>query len=298
MPPTSGDNEGTSSILATVVPGAPLYSGGASAPEDGTTATIATPPLQVNYSALPAHEVWMAWSVGNPTCTMTAAGDVAVSGGDVVTSTTSTISGLTANTDYRVSVCGTNGYGAVMAPYGDLFTWVMVAAPAGPIYYNVSLDAQGTSSSKKYSLTAQPSVATMSRFSLVYWYDGVRGDGTLTLTSGRNQAIRASYCLNRDLSKCGDKATVVNAAGTPVTTVELSVNSWCTDDPQAGDVATSTPSADRTIDVTTVGMDITYAITWTGDSAMLHATTLTRSRCSPVVVTPPSPSPSPAPVGP
>ena len=53
QPPTSGDNRGASATVAVVVEGSAYYSGGASAPENGTTVTIASPPLQANYSTLP-----------------------------------------------------------------------------------------------------------------------------------------------------------------------------------------------------------------------------------------------------
>ena len=303
-PPTSSENTGASKTASVTVPGAPFYTGSASAPQDGTTATIASPALNTNYGS-PAHEVWMAWSAGNPSCTMNAAGGVDVSGGDVKSSTTNVITGLTANTDYHVSVCGTNGDGAVMAAPGDLFTWVIVAAPPGPIVYNVKLDAQGTSSNKQYVLDGQPSITPMNRFSLVYWYNGAPGNGTLTLTPGVVQIIQVSYCLTRDHSKCGDKTTVANVAEFPPTSVTLSLTSpsTCAADPQATDVHTSVADADRDIAITTTGGVVTYTITWKNSYSKLHGTSLSKGYCPAPIVTPPpspkpSPKPSPAPVGP
>jgi hypothetical protein len=216
-------------------------------------------------------------------------------------STTNFITGLTANTNYHVSVCGTNGYGAVMAPPGDLFTWVIVAAPPGPIVYNVKLDAQDAGSGKQYVLAAQPSITPMNYFTLVYWYNGVPGNGTLTLTPNVVQSIQVSYCLNWDHSKCGDKALVTNAADSPPTsvTVSLASPSTCAADPQTTDVQTGIADADRDIAITTSGRVVTYTITWKNAYSMLHGTSLSKEYCpAPVVTPPPTPGPSPAPVGP
>jgi len=309
-PPTSPDNTDSSKTLPVIVPGAPFYTGAASAPQDGTTATIASPALNTNSSSLTSREVWMAWSTGNPTCTMTAAGGVNVTGGDVKFSTTNVITGLTANTNYHVSVCGTNGYGAVMAPPGDLFTWVIVAAPPGPIHYNVKLDAESTSSGKQYVLDAQPSITPRNNFTLVYWYNGVPGNGTLILTPGVVQTIQVSYCLYWDHSTCGEKAPVTNVTDPevfPPTSVTLSLTSpsTCAADPQATDVHTSVADADRDIAITTSGGVVTYTITWKNSYSKLHSTSLSKAYCPapivtnpPVVTAPPTTSASSAPVGP
>ncbi len=280
-PPISGDNKGAASTVAVVVAGSPIYSGPASAPSTGTTVTITSPPLQANYSTLPLREVWMAWTVGTPSCSMTGTGDIAVSGGDVVPSSTPTFTGLSPNTVYSVSVCGTNGYGAVMASPGEVFTWTTVAGPEGPITYSVSLDAQGTSTSQSYVLAGQPAVPPLDKYSAVYWYDGVRGNSTLQLSSGSVQSITVTYCRIGYNDKCGEPTPVTAASGRPNTTVDLSVLGTCTDDPQTSDVSISSPAASAASITTTVAWpSTTYTITWGSPFEGLHSTTLTRPMCT------------------
>ena len=281
QPPTSGDNRGTSATVPVVVEGTAYYSGAASAPESGTTVTISSPPLQANYSTLPLHELWLAWTVGTPTCTMTATGDVDVSGGDVVTSGTPTITGLAPNTTYHVSVCGTNGFGAALASPGDVFTWVPPAAPPGPIDFSVDADAVGSDTSKTYALSAQPAVAPLADYQVVYWYDGARGDGTLTLDSGTVQTITATYCLGVDTSRCSDPTPVTPAAGSPATTVDVSVLGTCTDSPDAADVNVSAPAAGAAaVTFASAWPTTTYTLTWSGPFAALNPTTLARPMCT------------------
>lgn len=292
QPPTSGDSKGSAATVAVVVAGSPIYSGAASAPGTGTSVTITSPPLQANYSASPLNELWMAWSVGTPSCTMTESGGVLVGGGDVVTSPTPTIAGLTPYTNYNVSVCGTNGFGAVMASPGAVFTWVLVAGPAGPITYSINPDAQGNATSKTYSLTGQPAVPSLNRFHPVYWYNGARGDGTLRLNAGSVPSITVTYCLNANGALCGDGTAVTPAEFQPPTTVEVSVIGTCTDDPQVTDVNVSNPAASAaTVTPVAVWPSTTYTITWGPPFAALHSTTLTRPMCTEPVVTPPAPTP-------
>jgi len=281
QPPISGDNRGASATVAVVVEGTAYYSGGASAPENGTSVTISSPPLQANYSTSTLHELWMAWTVGTPTCTMTGTGGVAVSGGDVVTSTGSTINGLAPNTTYHVSVCGTNGFGAAMASTGDVFTWVPPAPPPGAITFSVDADGAGGDTSKTYGLSAQPIVAQLPGYQVVYWYGGAQGNGTLSLDPGVVQTITATYCLDADTARCSDPTPVTPSAGMPPTTVGVSVIGTCTDDPQAMHVNVSAPAASA-VAVTTASTwpSATYTITWSGPFAALNTTTLTRPMCT------------------
>lgn len=281
LPPTSGSSTGTSATVAVVVEGSAYYSGGASAPESGTSVTIASPPLQANYSVLPVHELWMAWTLGTPTCTMTGAGNVAVSGGDVVTSASPTIDGLSPNTTYHVSVCGTNGFGAALAAPGAVFTWVPPSPPPGPITFSVDADATGSDTNKTYGLSAQPTVTQQAGYEVVYWYGGARGNGTLSLDPGVAQSITATYCLTADTSRCSDPTPVDPAAGMPPTTVDMSVVGTCTDDPQATDVNVSGPAASSvTVIPVAAWPSITYTMTWDPPFAALHTTTLTRPMCT------------------
>lgn len=295
QPPMSGDNRGTSATVAVVVEGSAYYSGGASAPENGTTVTISSPPLQANYSTLPLHELWMAWTVGTPTCTMTATGDVAVSGGDVVTSTTPTFTGLAPNTTYHVSVCGTNGFGATLASPGEVFTWVPPAAPPGPITFSVNADAVGSDTNKTYDLSEQPTVSALANYQVIYWYDGAKGDGTLSLDSGTVQTITATYCLSADLARCSDPTPVTPAAGLPATTVGVSVIGTCTDTPAAADVNISAPAASAAVvAIASAWPTNTYTLTWGAPFAALHTTTLNRPMCTdPAAVTGTGGAPAP-----
>lgn len=289
QPPTSGDNRGTAAMFAVVVPGSPFYAGAASAPENGTSVTISSPPLEANYSTLAVHQTWMAWTVGTPTCTMTSGGDVAVSGGDVTTSATPSIGGLAPNTTYYVSVCGTNGFGAAMASPGQVFTWVPPAAPSGPITYSVDLDAVGSDTSKSYPLSAQPVVAPLAGYQVTYWYDGARGDGTLNLNPAVVQTIAATYCLDADPARCSDATPVTPAAGLPPTTVTASVSEVCTLIADGSDVSVSGPASGPesvTVSVATLpdGLSFSYTLTWAGAFGALHETTLLRPVCPAPVV--------------
>jgi hypothetical protein len=188
-----------------------------------------------------------------------------------------------------------------MAPPGDLFTWVIVAAPTGTIVYNVTLEAQGTSSGRQYVLGGQPSITPMNYFTLVYWYNGVPGNGTLTLTPNVVQSIEVSYCLIWDHSTCGARAPVTNAANSPPTSVTLSLASpsTCAADPQATDVQTGVADADLDIAITTSAHVVTYAITWKNGYSDLHPTSLSKAYCpAPIVTPPPTAGPSSKPVGP
>lgn len=280
-PPISGDSRGTNATVAVVVEGRAFYSGAASAPESGTSVTIVSPPLQTNYSTLPPSELWVAWTVGTPTCSMTAAGSVAVTGTDLLTSATPTITGLSPNTTYHVSVCGTNGFGAALATPGDVFTWVPPSPPPGPMTFSVDTDAMGDATSKTYGLTTQPGITPLAGYQVVYWYDGARGTGELALSPGVVQTITARYCLDADTSRCSDPTDVTAAVGTPPTTVTLSVAATCTDDPQAQDVNISAPAAGTaTVIPVAAWPDATYTITWGAPFHSLNSTTLTRPMCT------------------
>ncbi len=294
-PPIAGDNRGSAFTVPVVVAGSPLYSGAASAPSTGTTVTIESPPLQSNYSTLPQHQVWMAWSFGTPSCTMTMAGDIAVSGGDVSTSTTPTIAGLSPNTVYKVSVCGTNGYGTVVASAGAVFTWVSVDGPEGPITYSINPDSQGSSTSQSYVLDGQPAVPPLANYVAIYWYEGARGNGTLQLNSGSVQSITVRYCRIGYEDKCGTPTPVTPASGQPGTTVDVSVIGTCTDAPLPADVNISGPAAGAaTITPNATWPSATYTITWAAPFDALHSTTLIRPMCTDPGIPgggPPEPSP-------
>ena len=231
QPPTSGDNRGASATVAVVVEGSAYYSGAASAPENGTTVTIASPPLQANYSSLPLARSVVGMDHGNT--------DVRhdrrwgrqrerrrrrhiLDVDDQRPCTQHDLSRLRVRNEWlwRGSCFSRN-----------VFTWVPPAPPPGPITFSVDADAVGSDTSKTYGLAAQPTVTQLSGYQVVYWYDGARGNGTLSLDSGAVQTITATYCLDADTARCSDPTSVAPAAGSPATTVDVSVVGTCTDTP-------------------------------------------------------------------
>lgn len=303
QPPISGDNRGTARTTSVEVAGSPSYPSAASAPETGTTVVISSSELDQNHSTRPSHQLWMAWTSDTPTCTMTEGGAPLVTGRDVVTSTTPRIESLTPNTDYFISVCGTNGYGAAMAPAGSILTWDPPAAPAGPLTFTVDTAGTRRGDSVEYRLTGTTSLSVPDKFTAVYLYDGVpRNDGqddTLGLRFDRAESIDVKFCLRNDPARCGDSTEVRRA--TAPTIVSLSTPGL--GDPGCWPAGSESRfvfspvvnnDASRSVGVEVIGSQWRYTVTWLGEYSALDSLTFDHDKCADPDPSPePSPTPSP-----
>lgn len=231
-PPIAGDNTGTAGLKTVTVAGKPLFSHAPAATNTSTSTTIQFTPqsVEANYSDMALSTVYVVWvNDPAPSCTMVADAASVGSRPDVVTSTSPTISGLTANQDYHYGLCGSNGFGAAWTQGSNtLFTWVPPSAPTGSnLTYTVSTTPQWSGNVARFNLVTAPSLDTQPGQTIYYFRGSTSLGTTFSLNPDRDEQMSAAYCNNKHPDHCGTPVNLDPATGTPPTSVVVTFPSGC-----------------------------------------------------------------------
>ena len=230
-PPISGSNEGATTSTTVLVAGRGYFPPGGSVvvSGDGTTATMSVPAFNANSSALGTDILYTASQGGPVTCTGN--GTASYSGGSsVVTSATSTLTGLAKLQTYYFVACGTNGYGIDPSDTVTAITWEDPGNPP-PSSYTISDSPTTNDNVVRWGLESGPSVPGRPGYQTKYnMYGGIQN--TFSLNDNVSPGtVTAVYCF---LGMCNG-GTTVSYLGAP-TTVTITFPESCPALPDGSDV--------------------------------------------------------------
>ena len=298
-PPMPGGNQGSARTASVTVIGAPSFGSPIAATPNGPEITVAGGTPNANY-APGTTRIWAAWTGGTPTCRMTATdgtGVAELTGPPAVTSASAVISGLAPNTNYKVGVCLSNGYGAVWSNIDEKFTWVDPGTPTGTLSYTIDVNPDSHPSQPhifNYELSSGPSIDNPgSDYYVAYFYGSSSiPQESFSLSLDAAPSISVAYCAEDSPTlTCSTPAPI--AATTVPTIVTVRFPDSCTGLPLASDIQISSAasgSAGKFFNPLTYE----YQVTWGGEYSSLASITYP-SECSiPPIVTPePSDPPEP-----
>jgi hypothetical protein len=294
QPPTTGGSEGDQLSASVQAAGRPRYDSPGSATASAEQATLTGAVFNANYSTTPASQLWGAWLSGTPTCSMTPAGEAKLTGAGVVTSSSNVIAGLTQYKQYKVAVCGTAGFGAVLSTPQTVITWGATGAPGGTLTYAIATTPEQQGAVDVYGLVSPP--APDAPIGFTTWYsNGGQWSRDFGLDADTAPNPRARNCLSFDSGYCGDPASLTPAVGSAPNLVRVTYPSVaCITAPSAGDVLVSRNLAAATVTDNGDGT-ITYTVTFTGDYSVLAPSTRSYALCAPEPPVEPEPEPEPDP---
>lgn len=302
-PPLSGDSQGAATSTEVTVAGSPSYTSAITTTPAGNVITVSGGEFNANHSALGTSQIWYAWRGERPVCRMTSTGRAEVSGGGVITSTTSTISGLEENEVYQVAVCGSNGFGSVTSNTVEEYTWVPPEAPPGTGQYRVGSTPSVSGSTYRYENVSAPSLDRRRGFTIRYTINGTVSE-SFSLSSDQIPDITAAYYSNRT-GQAGQSRSIGPAPGSAVTTATVTFPSppgvaWeqgCYPDELSVGTGSSniavSAAARSYATVSHVGDQVT--LTWSGPFADLDSITRSAPTCGPEPEPEPEPTPTPEP---
>ncbi|WP_084038539.1 Ig-like domain-containing protein [Demequina sp. NBRC 110053] len=307
-PPTSTDNLGQAKNASVTVAGSPSFAQGIDADANGTSITVSGGGLQTNSSQLARSEVWFAWTGSTPSCSMDGSGRARVDGA-YRTSSTSTISGLEERVRYRVAVCGSNGYGAVMSGQDDAYTWVEYNAPNGNATYRVATTWEQSGRTYHAPLRDEPSLARNNDDgTLYYWYDGRNRSTEFRVREDVIEDITAAYCSTFIIEYCGGERAITPASGSPAAPVTVTFPAapgvthpdgssqdacWPQGAPPGSGTVSISGAASGSASITVA--DGSFTVTFSGAFATLETITHPFTTCDPPPDPDPTPSPEPSP---
>lgn len=284
-PPIGSGNEGSVRSTSVVVAGAPSFTGAPAVTADpgGESVTVTVlPALNANGSALPATTVAVASLDQSVTCVMSGS-EASFTGGMGAHSGGPTIEGLTPNTLYWVTVCGSNGFGAAQSDRVAVGTYKLPPPPQVVSGYAVATTyVEDLGDSYWWGLGSAPTItpldAEYSGYTLEYQIYGF-STTTFSLTAGSAPTTsppRARYCLSLGdgNTQCTDWSSV--PAQTAPTTMRASLL-HCGWPATADAISVSGGQAGRVFigwiltDPTPGAEKWQYTLTWQGDFAPLNA---------------------------
>lgn len=265
-PPISGTNEGDARTTTAQPAGTPIVTSNGSVSSGATTVTLTGVAVDANNSSNARSITYYAWRGGQPSCTSTGSGGHTVAGAEA-TSTTTTISGLAENEEYRVAACVSYGFGAVATSPLETYTFNAPAAPEGPLTYTISTSSSGYQSRVwdrgNYSQPTAPA-----GFQTRYRVDGGSLQGSLgSLPTDRIASVEVLFCRNLGgQPRCSAPTPMTAAAGGPPSAVRIDFPS-CTpdfdhDDPQAlAPLVTGAAHANGTFSTTVTAQEVGFIFT-------------------------------------
>jgi hypothetical protein len=201
--PDGSGSVGDTVSKGVVVAGLPSAGAVGVASEAKNSITVSPPSVNRNNSARDTKIIYVAFRPGGDySCTIDGTGVLQSANGGV-SSTSTTITGLTENTKYVVGACVGNGYGAVKAGTATGWAWEPPSAPESATYGIEKKSSRGTVT---YSAT-YPDVTGKPGFEIVIdgWQPGIGAEGRMT----------AKYCVpGSDQSRCGPEKAVTPADAT------------------------------------------------------------------------------------
>lgn len=218
-PPTGGSGEGDAATVTARPAGSPgIASHGSITASTATSLTLGGAAITDNGSLLGTTQVWAAWLDGDaaPTCSATSTGGFQLTGGgsSLVTSTSSSTLTLTSNRYYRMAMCASNGYGAIMTNPARGFTFSPPLPPAGTYTYTIDTAPQQSGRTYRYELSATPAAPPAIPDYDVVWLIGGAKTDSFDLTPGTDTSnLQVMYCVSDDDELC--------SGGTDVTTTNF-----------------------------------------------------------------------------
>ncbi len=239
QPPIGSGNEGAVATASVTVVGNPFFTGTPTVTTTPDSVTVSGLAFSANYA--PSQDVvYLAWTGGTPVCSMGGAGNVVISGGaGVVTSTTSTITGLTANTRYTAGACGATDFGFAQSATGEGLTFLDPGAPAGgPFLYTINTSPSlvpGQTHQFDYTLQSGPTVTSPSPDYVVrYFHDGSDvGEESFHYTLGSIPNVIVKLCAVLDPTTCSASSAPISPATAP-TGMRVTFPAVCPAGPDTG----------------------------------------------------------------
>ena len=287
MAEVSATSEGSTVFTEVVVAGSPAYTakGAATSGADGDRITLSGATFDPNSSSQPLVQVWAAWEDGAAVDCRATDGVVEVVGTPhtvtVVTDTgtapnTGTVAGLNPNTRYRVAVCGSAGFGAVMSAPQPVVTWAQnTPPPGGDLSYRISTtrDDSQPANVDSFLQVASPAPIAGDGFFLQYKRDDGQWKETFALgPSNAAHTYRVRRCLLLDASYCSDSALITAAEGSAPNAVTFTFPTLgaCLVDGEFTEVQDPAGVAPIELDTTTKPGYVIYRVEWGVDSPYRH----------------------------
>lgn len=303
-PPIGSGNEGDVRTVNVLVAGAPFVTASGSASPTATSVTLSGASVDGNSSAKPLQQRWVAWIAdeGAPSCQADGAGNLQLTGGggSTVQSGSSTVSGLQENQTYRIALCASNGFGAVLTAPQEQFTFSPPSAPTGTLTYTVQPSYRDFGNQVRYTDVTGPSVAAADKPRYDVWYI-INGNKTTNFAfdPATVPSISVLYCFQRDSNRCS-ATSPVTAAGPPAKVVVQFPGS-CQAEGTSGVTVQGAANGSQQITVGPKTGSILFGyrqpvtVQWTGAYATLQEFTKEVSVC---YTPPPDPDPEPEPTDP
>ncbi len=221
-PPIAGSNEGDAVQRVAQPAGSPRISGQGNVVTSATSLDLQNATIDSRNSLRAETRLYAAWVDGDaaPTCRATSTGgfELVGGGGSLVTSASSPLT-LTSNRWYRIAVCISNGYGAVMTTAQRAYTFSPPPPPAGPFTYSIETTASRSGGTFTFGLAAAPAPPPDVAGYAVRWRIGGQLRSSFSLDPDVNPGqITVLYCVQGDDSLCSGE-TLVTPANFPTTVV-------------------------------------------------------------------------------
>lgn len=294
VPPSgAADSSGGTQTVVVQAAGAPRVSPG-QVTVTGTSLTVGGATLDANGSPSPTSLVYVLSDTGVVECRADGDGALVPPHGSVVQSSP-TFTGLTDDTRYWVTVCGSNGFGAAgasPAPDGS----VVFAADAPTVRTGYSVAADPTHSGSTYSWTSVTAPVVSARPGTRVEYstdDGATWSPTFSLKPTGVPQVLVRQCSRSFSGRCSDSTQVPAATGSAKAPVAVTVSATCS----ATDAPFSLSSGSSTGRATTSAAAGTGTVTWTlhwVDGGPYQGLTDLTTTCTLTAATPtPTPTPTP-----
>lgn len=221
-PPLPGSNEGDAVTRTGLSVGSPIVtSNGSPGSTSATSVSLAGVAFSGNNSPQTASVTYYAWRSGNPQCVSTASGGHQVTGAEA-TSTSSTVSGLVENEDYRIAACASYGFGAIASAPVETYTFQPPPGPVGPLEYTISTSSSGTQT-RTWGLGSYAQPSAPSGFQTRYRVDGGGLQNSIgSLPVDHVPTIEVLFCRNLGgAPRCSDPTPMTAAAGGPPTAAQV-----------------------------------------------------------------------------
>ncbi len=273
-PPTSGSNEGSTSTKPITVVGTAFYpAGGSVARTSDGVRTLTVPALDLNSSAGAKTELFIASQSPGVTCTGNGASLSFAGGSAVITSATSTLSGLAANKLYWLSACGSNEYGAAHSAEIQTDTVVLPGAPTGTLTYGVDPTTGQGGSHYEWSSVTSPSVdAAPADFAIEFRRNGA--SASFQLDSGAVASWTVAYCSTIVSGACGPAAPLTVGSGLIPIPVTVDFPAGCSTEasPEAPVVSAGVGSdwGFTAVEGGLLNLFMEYTVTFTGSFSPLN----------------------------
>ncbi|GIG27048.1 fibronectin type III [Cellulomonas denverensis] len=257
------DSRGAAGQTQVTVAGLPKVEPG-TAQVQGRSIVVGGAGVDANGSTRPTELVYLLADHAGLTCRSGPSGELVVQGTPLRRQTSGTFSDLANDTQYWVTVCGGNGFGAVAAnPPGELIVF-QADPPTVNRGYSINARATVRGATSEFTRVTEPRVSAASGLHLWYSTDGVTWSQTFALPSDRvPDQVLVRQCSRSDAARCSAPAPVPAQEGSaraPVIVTTTAGTCSATEPPftLSSGPLTGRASADPAI----VGDQVTWTLNW------------------------------------